>query len=149
MSTSYTAQINNMTGKHTIQFETDDYDTLRRVEEACQREIDRLNNEEEQPKMTIQEAIEIITNAIQTENMTVEQDRALAIVQKAAGKQIPKQVKFSKCITCYSDTCEDCKDGVLDKCPTCNESLNNGSVEECDFCPYCGQSLDWSREWIE
>ena len=72
MSTSYTAQINNMTGKHTIQFETDDYDTLRRVEEACQREIDRLNNEEEQPKMTIQEAIEIITNAIQTENMTVE-----------------------------------------------------------------------------
>ncbi|MBQ8803459.1 MAG: hypothetical protein IJZ53_07500 [Tyzzerella sp.] len=33
--------------------------------------------------MTVQEAIEIVTNAVQTDNMTVEQDKALAIVQKA------------------------------------------------------------------
>ena len=38
--------------------------------------------------MTKQEAIEIITNAIQTENMTAEQDKALAIIQKAVKKQI-------------------------------------------------------------
>lgn len=33
--------------------------------------------------MTEQEAIEIITNAIQTQNLTVERDKALAIIQKA------------------------------------------------------------------
>lgn len=38
--------------------------------------------------MTPQQAIEIITNAVQTENMTAEQDKALAIVQKiGCGKQ--------------------------------------------------------------
>ena len=57
MSTSYNAQINNMTGKHTIQFETNDYDALKRVEKACQKEIDRINNKEEQTKMTPQEAV--------------------------------------------------------------------------------------------
>ena len=41
--------------------------------------------------MTPQEAIEIITNAIQTDNMTAEQDKALAIVQRAVEKQIPKK----------------------------------------------------------
>lgn len=43
--------------------------------------------------MTLEEAIEIITNAIQTDNMTAEQDKALAIVQKATEKQIAKKVK--------------------------------------------------------
>lgn len=33
--------------------------------------------------MTIEQAIEIVTNAVQTENYTAEQDKALAMVQKA------------------------------------------------------------------
>lgn len=41
--------------------------------------------------MTPKEALEIITNAIQSnKNMTAERDMALAIAQKALGKQIPK-----------------------------------------------------------
>ena len=44
--------------------------------------------------MTVQEAIEIITNAVQNDNMTAEQDKALAIVQKAAEKQMPKLAVF-------------------------------------------------------
>ena len=38
--------------------------------------------------MTPQEAIEIITNAVQTDNMTAEQDKALAIVQKIVENHI-------------------------------------------------------------
>ncbi len=139
MSTSYTVQINNITGKHTIQFETDDYDTLRRVEKECQSEIDRLNNEEKQTKMTPQEAVKYWksflkeTHDIKTRNQFDEdlvqemtnQKAATKLAISALEKQIPKQVNFSKCITCYSDTCEGCKDGGVDKCPTCNESLSN------------------------
>lgn len=33
--------------------------------------------------MTIEQAIEIVTNAVQTEKYTAEQDKALAMVQKA------------------------------------------------------------------
>lgn len=163
MSTSYNAQLNNIDEKYTIQFETDDYNAFKCVEKACQKEIDRLNNKEEQTKMTPQEAVKYWksflkeTHDIKTRNQFDEdlvqemtnQKAATKLAISALEKQIPKQVNFSKCITCYSDTCEGCKDGGVDKCPTCNESLNNGSVEECDFCPYCGQSLDWSREWIE
>lgn len=36
--------------------------------------------------MEIKEAIEIITNAVQTEGMTAEQDKALAVIQKLCQK---------------------------------------------------------------
>lgn len=76
--------------------------------------------------MTPQEAIEIITNAIQTDNMTAEQDKALAIVQKAVEKQIAKKP---------ADYDGKIKVGF---CPDCE------SVVTSDFCDNCGQALDWS-----
>lgn len=41
--------------------------------------------------MTYEQTIEVITNAIQKDEMTVERDMALAIVQKTLKKQIPKK----------------------------------------------------------
>ena len=80
--------------------------------------------------MTPQEAIEIITNAIQTENMTAEQAKALAIVQKATDKQIPKKVKSE----------ESEIDGFIDYiCPICDGYL----IDKTSHCCYCGQALDW------
>lgn len=80
--------------------------------------------------MTPQEAIEIITNAIQTENMTAEQDKALAIVQKATDKLIPKKVKSE----------ESTIDGFIDYiCPICQGYL----IDKTSNCSYCGQALDW------
>ncbi len=160
MSTSYNAQLNNIDEKYTIQFETDDYNAFKCVEKACQKEIDRLNNEEEQPKMTLREAVkywkrflkethDIITRDQFAEDLVLEmtdQKTATKLAISALRKQVPKQVKFSKCTTCYSGTCEDCEDDGVDKCPTCNESLSNDGGKEYDFCPYCGQALDWSRE---
>lgn len=89
--------------------------------------------------MTPQEAIEIITNAIQTDNMTAEQDKALAMAQKALEKQIPK--KFET-YTYYPE----------DKiCPICYEDFTGldcllESGEKYKFCPACGQALDWGDE---
>lgn len=90
--------------------------------------------------MTPEEAIEIITNAIQTDNMTAEQDKALAIAQKALEKQIPKNPKG---ITdpIFGD--------VTIVCPNCcNANLANpfDISRVYGYCPNCGQALDWSDD---
>lgn len=86
--------------------------------------------------MTPQEAIEIITNAIQTENMTAEQDKALAIVQKATEKQIAKTAEH--------------EDGAWSICPNCGGSVCNDTEhavnKEVSYCEHCGQALDWGGE---
>lgn len=75
--------------------------------------------------MTPQGAIEIITNAIQTENMTAEQAKALAIVQKATDKQIAKRpLDYDGKI-------------LVGFCPDCEDFVSS------DFCYNCGQALDW------
>ena len=84
--------------------------------------------------MNAQEALEIITNAIQTDSMTVEQDKALAIAQKALEKQIPKKPQKSE-------------SGTFNICPTCGKFINrreksHGNID-IPCCKWCGKSLDW------
>lgn len=82
--------------------------------------------------MTAKEALEIITNAIQSnENMTAEQDVALAIAQKALEKQVPKKP--------LNITAE--HDGDYGECPCCGMPVNDFS--EMKRCGSCGQALDW------
>ena len=92
--------------------------------------------------MTPQEAIEIITNAIQTENMTAEQDKALAIVQKAVEKLIPKKPDIE------GDGYDDKGKLIYDiaYCPNCDHKFDLGYDDETKCCPDCGQALDWSDE---
>lgn len=83
--------------------------------------------------MTPEEAIEIITNAIQTDNMTAEQDKALAIVQKATEKLIQK-----KPLKAY---------GGAYRCPSCQMKYYDHKYwfgTKC--CVYCGQALNWDGE---
>ena len=89
--------------------------------------------------MTEQEAIEIITNAVQTDSMTEEQDKALAIVQKAVEKQIAK--KPNRWGDGYSDG-----HLVYDmwECPTCGKNYEL-EYDEHDYCPNCGQHIDWEE----
>lgn len=82
--------------------------------------------------MSAQEALEIITNAIQLDNMTAEQDEALAIVQKALEKQIPKKpikakehIRYSMCYIC----------------PNCQRTFNGTGIAS--YCYHCGQALVW------
>lgn len=87
--------------------------------------------------MTNEEAIEIITNAIQTDKMTFEQDRALALAQKSLDRQIPKKVELYK------------HNGDFKwenyPCPCCGEMLGlEVNKRYVKFCPNCGQALDWS-----
>ena len=89
--------------------------------------------------MNAQEALEIITNAIQTDNMTAEQDMALAIAQKALEKQIPKKPAFE------GDGYDDGGNIIYDTwiCPCC-EDRYEVDYERHNHCPTCGQAIDWS-----
>lgn len=84
--------------------------------------------------MTYEQTIEVITNAIQKDEMTVEQDMALAIVQKTLKKQIPQKPVYG-----YDE-----QDDIL--CPVCKETV--GQMDDYYFgrnkyCPECGQRIDW------
>lgn len=77
--------------------------------------------------MTTLEAIEIVTNAVQSSDYDVTKDMALRIVQKAVEKQIPtKPVKENE---------------KYDACPLCGRIflrvLGNGQ-----YCKWCGQFID-------
>lgn len=54
--------------------------------------------------MNAQEALEIITNAIQSDGMTAEQDKALAIAQKALEKQMPNYCHYCGQALDWSDS---------------------------------------------
>lgn len=87
--------------------------------------------------MNAQEALEIITNAIQTYGMTAEQDEALAIAQKALEKQMPKK----------GFMIGDDYSSVL-SCPNCRKPIVNvwnRSEYKPNYCHYCGQALDWTN----
>lgn len=73
--------------------------------------------------MTNEEAIEIITNAIQTDKMTVEQDMALALAQKSLEKQIPKNHFKNEC-DCIVDY-EMLYKAIDNKCKSENCYLHN------------------------
>ena len=78
-------------------------------------------------EMTYEQTIEVITNAIQKDEMTVERDMALAIIQKTLKKQIPKKIEF---------------DGNQLICPNCGSGADILFGDK--YCVECGQHLDWS-----
>lgn len=90
--------------------------------------------------MDEQKAIEIVTNAVQTDNMTEEQDKALAVVQKAVDTRIAKRPDFEG-------------DGYADGhlvydtwiCPNCQKHYEV-DYDNYDYCPNCGQKIDWEAK---
>jgi len=64
--------------------------------------------------------------------MTAEQDMALAIIQKALEKQIPKKPK--KYVNLYGST----RNG----CPACPRNEIYAGQK---YCSVCGQAIDWSE----
>lgn len=99
--------------------------------------------------MTPQEAIEIITNAIQTDNMTAEQDKALAIVQKATYKQIPmnptkRNITIADETDYFTDEVISTKEIRVSVCPNCGNDLRAIlNIPYPGRCLVCGQALDW------
>lgn len=71
---------------------------------------------------------------------------ALAFAVKAVEKQIPKKVRrefksIDKAITCFE----------VELCPRCGKNIYDDEVEVSyyEYCPECGQALDWSENNAE
>ena len=85
--------------------------------------------------MTVEQAMEIATNALQGDgtNVSKEKDEACCIMQNAMQKQIPKTVEQS---------------GYCFLCPNCHNAVKIPFIyySTIDYhCFICGQALDWSE----
>lgn len=92
--------------------------------------------------MTPNMALEIITNAVQTDKMTVEQDKALSVAQKALekqGAQKPIILKKYVNITLEDFVCPVCGKRIISKI---KGEWISGRLQK--YCDNCGQKLDWS-----
>lgn len=69
---------------------------------------------------------------------------AYEIIGKALQKQIPKQIEARKCDNCKKEDCAGCFDYVS-RCPNCNGMLDRDNDEEFNYCPSCGQALNWEN----
>lgn len=87
--------------------------------------------------MTPKRAIEILNPEHREHYDSIETvNEACRVAVKALKKQIPKKTE------------QGTTNAFIYACPTCGGPVGSLEVEEiwCDFCPKCGQALDWSDE---
>lgn len=91
--------------------------------------------------MTSQEALEIVTNIIQSSKVTKKTDMACAIAQKALKKQIPQKV-----IEKVDELNDKDYNGLIKRyyCPHCHYEIDEYSSPV--GCKFCLQTLDWKNE---
>ncbi len=94
--------------------------------------------------MDEQKAIEILTLSDEAKRQLPMLAPAYDVAVKALEKQIPKKPLLRLCGDCQRD-CVDC-DRYEDRCPTCNGGLYVESGKPYEYCPNCGQKLDWREE---
>ena len=89
--------------------------------------------------MTIKQTHELITTMINSNVLLKDMDSSdMKNIADALGKQIPQAPHYEG--DGYSDG-----EIVYDTwiCPSCEESFEI-DYENHDYCPYCGQRIDWS-----
>lgn len=109
-----------------------DVDVVTEQIEEAKHQIFLRDDELEIYMSAMDDAIEIV------QCKTVEECRSIR------NKDLPKKPKMCLCNT------EECKDDCTfcdrfeDRCPTCNGGLYVECGHPPNFCPNCGQKLDWS-----
>lgn len=98
-------------------------------------------------KMTNEEALNTLKDCVQYAEvakfnyMTANVD-AIKVAIEALEKQIPKQVIFE-----YGGYADGFPVYDVAYCPLCNCSFEDDDANwEIDYCPHCGQRLDWNEE---
>ncbi len=94
--------------------------------------------------MDEQKAIEVLTVSKDIREQIPMLAPVYEVAVKALEKQIPKKPLLRMCGDCQKD-CVDC-DRYEDRCPNCNGGLYADSGKLYEYCPNCGQKLDWSEQ---
>lgn len=71
--------------------------------------------------------------------------KAFDIASECINYRIGKRIKPRKCMCCEKDDCRNCNDN-FNRCPSCNEVLDDDCSSEPRYCPDCGQALIWHTE---
>ena len=98
--------------------------------------------------MDIVKALTIIErkSSIPLENESFDDiEKAFDIASECINYRIGKRIKPRKCMSCEKDDCMNCNDD-FNRCPTCNETLDDDDGSEPKFCENCGQKLIWHTE---
>lgn len=94
--------------------------------------------------MDEQEAIEILTLSDDAKEQLPMLAPVYEVAVKALEKQIPKKPLLRFCGECQRD-CSNCE-RYEDRCPNCNGGLYVECSSNHQYCPNCGQRLDWREE---
>lgn len=106
--------------------------------------------------MEAKEAIKGLNNLFSEHELTLPCTDSLEILHMAVSaleKQTPKSpVITPSCAECEKESCDDCLSDnygfSVTLCPNCKEVVknrNNGDVSTYNYCPDCGQALDWGE----
>lgn len=98
--------------------------------------------------MDLDKAKEIIDrkSSIPLENESFDDiSEAYNIASESIDYRIGKRIKPRKCMGCEKDDCRNCNDD-FNRCPNCNEVLDDDVSSEHKYCPDCGQALIWYTE---
>lgn len=69
--------------------------------------------------------------------------KAYDIASEIIDKMIPKPIKPRTCWKCVREECIPNCETNFNRCPNCDEVLDNDYGEEYKHCPECGQALIW------
>lgn len=72
-------------------------------------------------------------------------EKAFDIASECINYRIGKRIKPRKCMSCEKDDCMNCNDD-FNRCPNCNDVLDDDVSSEPKYCPECGQALIWYTE---
>lgn len=110
---------------------------------AYEEEIERLEKELEESydrENTMRDEIKRLHKVCADFRAEIEQSK------ENANYRIGKQIKSKKCHSCSTKECLiNCNDS-FNRCPVCNEVLDDDHFSEPKYCPYCGQALIWYTE---
>ena len=98
--------------------------------------------------MDLKKAKEIIDrkSSIPLENESFDDiSEAYNIASNSIDYRIGKEIKPRKCNSCDNEDCFKCNKD-FNRCPNCNESLDDDVGSEYKYCPNCGQALIWYTE---
>ena len=78
-------------------------------------------------------------------------EKAFDIASECINYRVGKRIKPRKCNSCDKKDYINCKDCIncnddFNRCPTCNEILDDDCSSEPKYCPDCGQALIWNTE---
>lgn len=83
---------------------------------------------------------------VQDSNMKeASKNEVIGLLESYRGYRVGSPIKPRKCRSCDKKNCVNC-DNNFNRCPNCDEVLDDDIGNEPKYCPECGKALIWYTE---